>query len=157
MVKLLISSLWRKLCGKTFVLHLNCYSCMVEGTLLSIRKFLDLTLMSLEAKCTVYFGCHNSFIKGLIWSDTSLVVLRSLLNFVNNSRENFLALVDQKPLIIKKYAKLNKREVAIWWITTLETRQVLFFCDAMHPGTYGHCRNSSVSRTTQKTQLSLSV
>ncbi len=32
-----------------------------------------------------------------------------------------------------------------------------FFCDAMHPGTHRHCKNGYVSRTSQKTQLSLSI
>ncbi len=31
------------------------------------------------------------------------------------------------------------------------------FCDAMHPGTCRHCKNDCVSRTTQKTWLSLST
>ncbi len=42
-------------------------------------------------------------------------------------------------------------------ITTLETQQVLFFCDVMHPGTCRHCKNACVSETTQKTQRSLSI
>ncbi len=42
-------------------------------------------------------------------------------------------------------------------ITTLETQQVLFFCDAMHPGTCRHCKNGCVSRTAQKTQLSVNT
>ncbi len=55
--------------------------------------------------------------------------------------KDFLALVDQKPLVIENYATLNKRNVPMWQITTLETWQVLFFCDAMHPGTCRHCKN----------------
>ncbi len=42
-------------------------------------------------------------------------------------------------------------------ITTLKTQQVLFFCDAMDPGTCRHSKNGCVSRTTQKIQLSLSI
>ncbi len=44
-------------------------------------------------------------------------------------------------------------------ITILETWQVLFFlcvC-AMHPGTWSHCKNGCVSRTSQKTQLSVNI
>ncbi len=33
----------------------------------------------------------------------------------------------------------------------------VLFCDAMHPGTCKHCKNGYVSRTNQKTQLSLSI
>ncbi len=52
--------------------------------------------------------------------------------------EDFLALVDQKPLIIENYATLNKRNVPMQWITTLETWQVLFFvmqCILVNVGT----------------------
>ncbi len=71
--------------------------------------------------------------------------------------EDFLAPVDQKPLVIENYTISNKRNVSMRQVTTLETRQELFFCDAMHPGTCRHCKNSRVSRTTHKTQFSLSI
>ncbi len=73
--------------------------------------------------------------------------------------EDFLALVDQKPLVIDNNAISNKRNVLIQWITTLEIQQILFFCvcDAMHSGICRRCKNGCVSRTTQKTQPSLSV
>ncbi len=64
---------------------------------------------------------------------------------------------EQKPLVTENYAILNKRNVLRQWIKTLETRQVLFFCDAMHPGTCRHCTLGCMSRTTQKTHLFLSV
>ncbi len=52
----------------------------------------------------------------------------------------------KKPLVIENYAILNKRNVPVWLITTLEVQQVLFFCDAMHPGTCRCCceRDNSV-------------
>ncbi len=43
------------------------------------------------------------------------------------------------------------------WKTTLETQQVLLFFDEMHPGTCRYCKNRCMSRTTQKTQFSLSI
>ncbi len=64
--------------------------------------------------------------------------------------EDFLALVDQKPLVIDNNAISNKRNVLIRWITTLETQQILFFCDAMHLCTRRRCRNACVSRTLSK-------
>ncbi len=60
-------------------------------------------------------------------------------------------------LVIKNYAILNKRNILMQQVTTLETWQALLFCDAMHPGICRHCKNDCVSRTTQKIQLSLSV
>ncbi len=71
--------------------------------------------------------------------------------------EDLLALADQKPLIIENYAICNERNVHMQRITTLETQQVLLFCDEMHSGTCKHYKNGCVSRTTQITQLSLSI
>ncbi len=34
----------------------------------------------------------------------------------------------------------------------METRQVLFFCDAVHPGTCWRCMNGCVSRTNSETR-----
>ncbi len=42
--------------------------------------------------------------------------------------EEFQALVNQKPLVTENYTILNKRNVPMWRITTLETRQVQFVC-----------------------------
>ncbi len=57
-----------------------------------------------------------------------------------------------------KLCILKKRTVPIWQITTLETWQVLFFCDAMRPGTCRHCKNGCVSRTnSEKSALSISI
>ncbi len=40
-----------------------------------------------------------------------------------------------KTLVTENYTILNKRNVHMQWITTLETWQVMFFWDAIHPGT----------------------
>ncbi len=66
-----------------------------------------------------------------------------------------------KSLVIENYAILSKENVLKQQKTILETRQVLvflgFFGVAMHPGTCRHCKSGCVNRTTQKTQLSLSI
>ncbi len=62
--------------------------------------------------------------------------------------EDFLALADQRLFAVENYAILNKRHFPTQRIITLETRQVMFFCDAMHPGTCRHCENGCLSRTT---------
>ncbi len=51
--------------------------------------------------------------------------------------EEFEALAHQKPLIIENFAILNKRNISMRWIITLETGQVLFFCDYCMHGTIG--------------------
>ncbi len=43
--------------------------------------------------------------------------------------EEFQALADQKPFLIKNCAILNKRNNLMWQIAPLVTQQVLFFCD----------------------------
>ncbi len=52
---------------------------------------------------------------------------------------DFLALVDQKPIVIENYAILSKRNIQMRWTATLEARQVLFYfvtqCILVHVGT----------------------
>ncbi len=43
--------------------------------------------------------------------------------------KEFQVLADQNPLVIKNNTIVNKRNDLTWQITTLGTRQVLFFCD----------------------------
>ncbi len=77
-----------------------------------------------------------------------------LVTFPSHSRqaapcflwEEFQALANQKPFVIENYAVLNKRHVLMQSIATMETWQVLFACDAMHPGTCRHGKNCCVSR-----------
>ncbi len=51
--------------------------------------------------------------------------------------EDFMALVDQKPLIVESLAILNKRNVLMRQILPWRPSR-----DAMHPGTCRHCKNS---------------
>ncbi len=43
--------------------------------------------------------------------------------------EEFQTFATQKPFVTENYETLNKRNIPVWWITTLATQQGLFFCD----------------------------
>ncbi len=49
---------------------------------------------------------------------------------------------DQKPCIIENYVTLNKRNVPMRWITTMETWQVQFFSDCFTKGLIGAFNSS---------------
>ncbi len=63
---------------------------------------------------------------------TSLVAERSTKCLPLVPRQRHVCF--EKTLVTESYA----RNVLMGRITTLETQQVLFFCDAMHPGTCRH-------------------
>ncbi len=68
--------------------------------------------------------------------------------------ENFLTLMDQNPSSLKTIQYQILKNVTD---NNLGDLASAVFCDAMHHGTYSHCKSSRVSRTSQKTQLSLSM
>ncbi len=81
-------------------------------------------------------------------------------------QEDFVALVDQKPIVIKTYAMSNKKcydamDNNLGDLTSSGFFCLFVFCSLFVVKCFlvheGNCRNSCVSRTNQKTRLSLSI